>query len=59
MDTYWVPGVNHLKTHGRWAFAEFADVYLIEAEFKAKVEAEFHKMVEAATAQANGVRADV
>jgi len=23
MDTYWVPGVNHLKAHGRWAFAEF------------------------------------
>ncbi len=23
MDTYWVPGVNHLGTYGRWAFAEF------------------------------------
>jgi Endonuclease domain len=22
MDTYWVPSVNHLKTYGRWAFAE-------------------------------------
>jgi len=21
METYWVPGVNNLKTHGRWAFA--------------------------------------
>ena len=33
MDTYWVPGVNHLGTYGRWAFAEFVDVFEIEAEF--------------------------
>jgi len=45
METYWVPGVNHLGTYGRWAFAEFGDVYEIEAEFKAKVEAEFNKMI--------------
>ena len=46
METYWVPGVNHLKTHGRWAFAEFTEVYQIEADFKAKVEGEFNKMIE-------------
>ena len=46
MDTYWVPGVNHLGTHGRWAFAEFTEVYRIEADFKAKVESEFNKMIE-------------
>lgn len=50
MDTYWVPGVNHLGTHGRWAFAEFTEVYQIESDFKAKVESEFSKMIEAATA---------
>ena len=38
METYWVPGVNHLGSYGRWAFAEFTDVYEIEAEFEAKVE---------------------
>ena len=27
MDTYWIPGVNHLETYGRWAFAELKDVY--------------------------------
>jgi len=48
MDTYWVPGVNHLGTHGRWAFAEFTEVYQIEADFKAKVESEFNKMIESA-----------
>jgi type III restriction enzyme len=47
MDTYWVPGVNHLGTHGRWAFAEFTEVYQIESDFKAKVESEFSKMISA------------
>ena len=40
MDTYWVPGVNHLGTYGRWAFAEFTEVYQIESDFKAKVESD-------------------
>ena len=43
MDSYWVPGVNHLGTYGRWAFAEFTELYQIEADFKAKVEREFEK----------------
>jgi len=46
MDTYWVPGVNLLATHGRWAFAEFTEVYQIEADFAKKVEAEFGKMID-------------
>ncbi len=49
METYWVPGVNNLGTYGRWAFAEFTEIYQLEADFKAKVEAEFNKMIEAAT----------
>jgi type III restriction enzyme len=49
MDTYWVPGVNHLGTHGRWAFAEFRDVYEMEADFEAKVEGEFNKLIESVT----------
>jgi type III restriction enzyme len=53
MDTYWVPGVNHLGTHGRWAFAEFTEVYQIEADFKAKVASEFDKMIEQAVADKN------
>jgi len=47
MDTYWVPGVNHLKTHGRWAFAEFTDVWQMQVDFADKVEAEFNRMVDA------------
>ncbi len=45
METYWVPGVNSLKRYGRWEFAEFTDVYAMQADFAAKVAAEFDKMV--------------
>jgi type III restriction enzyme len=48
MDTYWVPGVNNLQQFGRWAFAEFCDVYEIESEFKAKVESYFDRMIQEA-----------
>jgi type III restriction enzyme len=49
MDTYWVPGVNNLGTYGRWAFAEFTDIYQIETDFAVKVESEFRKMIEEVT----------
>ena len=51
MDTYWIPGVNNLGTYGRWAFAEFTEVYQIEADFAAKVESEFNNMIATATTQ--------
>ena len=50
MEIYWVPGVNNLGKFGRWAFAEFTEVYQIEADFEAKVEAEFNKMINTVTA---------
>jgi type III restriction enzyme len=49
MKTYWVPGVNHLKTHGRWAFAEFTDIYAIQDDFAKVVENGFNAMVDAVT----------
>jgi len=45
METYWVPGVNNLGRYGRWAFAEFTEVYQMEADFKEKVASEFNKMI--------------
>ena len=51
MKTYWVPGVNHIATHGRWAFAEFCDIYEIEADFATKVESQFQQMIEQATSE--------
>ena len=49
MDNYWVPCVNNLRTYGHWAFAEFTEVYRIETDFEAKVEAEFNKMIDSVT----------
>jgi type III restriction enzyme len=46
MDTYWVPGVNNLGSYSRWAFAEFTEAYKIEADFEARIEAEFNKVIE-------------
>jgi type III restriction enzyme len=51
MDTYWIPGVNNSKEHGRWAFAEFRDVYEIEIGFKEKVEKQFAQIIEHAVQQ--------
>jgi type III restriction enzyme len=45
MDTYWVPGVNNLGSYGRWTFVELKEVYQIEADFSAKVEAAFDDMI--------------
>lgn len=53
METYWIPGVNNLGRYGRWAFAEFTEVYRIEADFEAKVEAQFDEMIASVTNQAN------
>ncbi len=52
METYWVPGVNNHEQNGRWAFAEFIDVYEIQTDFDQKIEAEFNKMIESVTLQA-------
>jgi type III restriction enzyme len=51
METYWVPGVNNLHDYGRWAFAEFTEVYRIEADFEARVEDEFNKVIDSVNAR--------
>jgi type III restriction enzyme len=38
MRTLWVPGVNNLGQYGRWAFAEFTDVFEISAAFERLIE---------------------
>ena len=45
VDVVKVPGVNHLRTHGRWDFVEFADLYEMEADFARKVEGRFNEIV--------------
>ena len=49
METYWVPGVNNLKTYGRWDFVQLADLYNITDDFGAAagdvIERVWHKAV--------------
>jgi type III restriction enzyme len=52
MDTYWIPGVNNLGIYGRWAFAEFTEVYEMEPDLDEKIEPEFNKMIDSIAAQA-------
>ena len=37
MRQYWVPAVNNDGTFGRWAVAEFTDVYAMESDFTATI----------------------
>jgi type III restriction enzyme len=46
MDTYWIPGVNHLGTYGRWAFLELKDIYLMQDQFGASVETALNNVVQ-------------
>ncbi len=48
MRTYWVPGVNNLKEHGRWAFAEFIDVYAMQEDFAKVVGKGFDDLIKTA-----------
>ena len=45
MKTYWVPGVNNLKDHGRWAFAEFTDVWAMQEDFARVISTGFDRML--------------
>ncbi len=57
METYWVPGVNNLGTHGRWAFAELTEVFRMDADFSAKIESQVEQLIESAGTQPVGPRA--
>ena len=46
METCWIPGVNRLGTHGRWAFAELTDVYTVGADFADRVKREVRGLIE-------------
>jgi type III restriction enzyme len=45
IETYWIPGVNHLQEYGRWAFVELKEIYALEDDFDAKVQSAFDAAV--------------
>jgi len=47
---YWVPSINRHGGYGRWAAAEFTDVYAIEADFAATIDAHLAELIAAAIA---------
>lgn len=49
MDSYWIPGVNNLRSFGRWAFAEFTDMYDMQTDFVKVVEENFDALIEGKT----------
>lgn len=49
METRWLPGVNNTKHHGRWAFAEFTDVYAMQKDLADKVQSQFNAMLNKVT----------
>lgn len=51
MENYWIPGVNNLKSYGRWAFAEFTDVYRMEADFETRTGEAFSAMIDGTVLQ--------
>lgn len=52
METYWIPGVNNLKSYGRWAFAEFTDVYTMEDDLDEKISESLDQVIEQAACAA-------
>ncbi len=47
---YWIPGVNNLKTFGRWAFAEFTEVYGMDEELEGIITKGVNEMIDMAVA---------
>lgn len=52
MTEFWVPGVNRLGAHGRWAFAELTDVWAMQHEFAKALTDAFESMLVPAPALA-------
>ncbi len=45
MKTYWIPGVNNLGSFGRWAFAEFTDIWTMETDLAEKIEKQLEETI--------------
>src|SRR5262249_9185085 len=52
--TYWIPAVNNAGPHGRWAVAEFTDVYTPESAFESPIADQLGELIGTAAAQPAG-----
>ncbi|MCS1411311.1 MAG: hypothetical protein M2R45_04510 [Verrucomicrobia subdivision 3 bacterium] len=55
MEALWVPGVNALGTHGRWAFLELRDAYTMQEELADVLNAEFDRIADDAASHIRAV----
>ena len=51
MEEYWIKGINYSGAYGRWAFAEFGDVWELESGLSAKIQSRFHSLINSSTTQ--------
>lgn len=51
METRWLPGVNALGTHGRWAFAEFTNAWTLNDNLERVVSKAVHDAIASAIVQ--------
>jgi len=49
---------NNLRAYGRWAFAEFTEVYAIQSDFEDRIEREFNRLTNQFRPQAETVAAE-
>jgi type III restriction enzyme len=52
IENYWIPGVNNLEQHGRWAFVEFRDIFGMGEEFQREMERAWDKVIQSNLNQA-------
>lgn len=48
MESQWIPGVNHLGTHGRWSFAELTGPRELEPDSERTLEARLGEAIDSA-----------
>lgn len=51
MRSYWIPGVNNLRRFGRWAFAEFTEVWDMEEKFRELIDSSIAEQANGMTGQ--------
>ena len=54
MENYWVPAVNRLGDHGRWAFVELKDVYTMRGDVDGALKAAVSEALALPPAQGAG-----
>jgi type III restriction enzyme len=46
METFWIPGVNGLKTFGKWDFVELDSLHEMDTQFSEKLEKIFEEKIQ-------------